>query len=80
MVITLRCCTCGNAVQVELNRKPEFGFELYCVALKAGWKPAIDLNFGRTLVFCSDECYKAQLTKGGYIRKRLIHKPKEEKA
>lgn len=80
MIITLRCCTCGSAIQVEVNRAPEFSFELYDVAKQAGWKPAIDLNFGRTLVFCSDECYKAQLTKEGHIRKRLVHKSKEEKA
>lgn len=78
MIITLKCCTCGEEIHVEVNREPAFGFELLDIASKAGWSPAMDLNFGRTLIFCSEECYKAQLTKRGYIRKNLIRKPKEE--
>lgn len=75
---SIRCCTCGDAIQVDVKREPAFGFELYDIAKQAGWKPSVDLNFGRTLIFCSEECYKAQLTKRGYIRKNLLHKPKEE--
>lgn len=73
--ITLKCCTCGTEKTVFAN-PPTFGFEFYEIAKNAGFYPIIDLNFGRTLCFCDEDCMKKQLTKKGYIRKRLIHAEK----
>lgn len=78
MIITLRCCTCGGTKQVEVDREPAFGFELMQIASDAGWCPAIDLYYGRTLVFCTKECEAPQITKQGHFRKYLVHKSKEE--
>lgn len=75
--IKLRCCTCGEEKPVTVEEPPTFGFELLKIAQSAGWYPILDGNWGRALVFCSKSCYEAQLTKEGYVRKRLIQKPKE---
>ena len=76
-VMRIRCCTCGDMKTISVTRQPEFSFEFYPVIKEAGWFPALDLNYGRTLCFCSEQCYKKQLTKKGIIRKRLIHVEKE---
>ena len=76
--ITLQCCTCGEKLPVVVSSEPRFGFELYEIAGNAGWKPALDMNYGRTLVFCGDDCLKKQLTKGGLFRKRLISSQKHD--
>lgn len=70
--ITLECCTCGKAIDVDISKPPVFGFELYDIAKNANWFPILDMNYGRTLIFCCEECMKKQLTKKGTIRKRLI--------
>lgn len=75
--ITLKCCTCDEIKDIIVQRKPEFGFEFYGMISKSGWYPVLDLNYSRTLCFCSEECYKKQLTKSGLVRKRLLHIPKE---
>lgn len=74
MKIALKCCTCGSEKEVEVMNLPQFGFELAKMAQDSGWKGAIDFNYGRVLVFCGEDCYKAQLTKAGTIRKRLLRK------
>jgi len=76
--ITLRCCTCGERKNVEVDRAPAFGFEFYKVIQDAGWYPVLDMNYDRTLCFCVEDCMKKQLTKAGTIRKRLISCPKEQ--
>lgn len=74
MIITLKCCTCGKEIGLQVNRAPSFGFEIYQVAKDVGWNPVIDLNWNRTLVFCSKDCEKVQVKKNGAIRKNLIRK------
>ena len=76
--VNLRCCTCGQEKSVDINKPITFGFELYDIAKQAGLYPVIDMNYSRTLIFCSKECMEKQLTKGGYIRKRLISVKKED--
>ncbi len=75
--ITLRCCTCGEEKDVVVNQAPTFGFEIFQITKEAGWYPVLDINYGRTLCFCGEECMKKQLTKAGTIRKRLIACPKD---
>lgn len=74
MVINLKCCTCGKTKPVDVSCIPMFGVELCQMAEAAGWKYVIDLNYSRTLVFCSQECIDVQKTKKGTIRKYLIQK------
>lgn len=74
--ITLKCCTCGETKDIAVTQKPEFSFEFYGMVAEAGWHPVLDLNYGRTLCFCSKECHEKQLTKSGVIRKRLLCIPK----
>lgn len=76
--ITLVCCTCGDALHLEITRHITFGYELYKITQDAGWYPVIDTGYSRTLVFCSENCYKKQLKKNGQLRKRLIKAKKEE--
>ena len=75
----LVCCTCDKKNEVIATKAPSFGFELYSIVKDAGWTPAYDNRWGRVLVFCSDECCKKQLTKGGWFRKRLIQVKKTSK-
>lgn len=74
--ITLCCCTCGKQKEALVAKPPMFAFELYKIAEEAGWHAILDMNYGRALCFCSEECKKKQFTKAGTIRKRLIHWPK----
>lgn len=74
--ISLQCCTCDEEIFCEVNRPPQFGFELYQIAKDVGWTPIID--YSRVCVFCSEECYKKQLRKNGELRKRFVKIKKEE--
>lgn len=64
-VIGLKCCTCGDTKIISVTRQLEFSFEFYSAIKEAAWFPVLDLNYGRTLCFCSENCYKKQLTKKG---------------
>lgn len=77
--ITLKCCTCGTTKDIVVTQAPTFGFEVYSIAKAAGWQPLSDTANGRTLCFCSETCMKKQLTKGGFVRKRLLHCPPQLK-
>lgn len=74
MIVNLKCCTCGKTKPVEVSSAPALGVELCQMARAAGWKFVIDLNYSRTLVFCSQECIDVHMTKKGTIRKYLIRK------
>ena len=78
--IALKCCTCGKTEPVTVEHKPECSFEFYKIVQDAKWTPVLDLNFGRTLCFCSLECRDMQMTKKGYIRKHLIKKERKAMA
>lgn len=75
--ITLKCCTCGETKEIIVQQNPQFGFEFYGMISESGWYPILDLNYRRTLCFCSKRCYEKQLTKSGTVRKRLLHVQKE---
>lgn len=55
---------------VLIDGQITFGFELYNIANNAGMLGCIDLNRGRTLIFCNDQCMDAHKTKKGTIRVR----------
>lgn len=74
MLIKLVCCTCRRSILIDSPDSIDFAFKLYAITKEIGWVPKFDFNFKRTLVFCSEKCYQAQLTKKGYIRKYLIYK------
>lgn len=69
--IGFKCCRCGEERHGEVNALPQFAFELVAIADKAGFVGAFDPNYARALVFCSDECLKASLTKKGYFPLRI---------
>lgn len=69
-IITLKCFHCGKEKDVLIDGQITFGFELYNIANKAGMLGCIDLNRGRTLIFCNDQCMNAHKTKKGSIRVR----------
>lgn len=68
--ITLVCFNCGEKKDVIVNRLPYFAFELAQIANDSGMYGVIDMNHGRSLVFCDKECGDNQKTKNGTYRVR----------
>lgn len=69
MIINLRCWSCGALCQME-GPEPTLGVELQHAAVSAGWIGVVDYGKRRVLVFCSDECHDAAITKDGQFRAR----------
>lgn len=67
--ITLKCWSCGKIQDAEVNRYPEFAFEVAKMATDSGWHGWMDMRYSRSLVFCSENCVKKQQTKDGGFRK-----------
>lgn len=67
--MTLNCFNsqCDKSISFEINRLPQFSFELVEIAQKVGWVGSFDFPHSRCLVFCSMECDdKAHLKNGSY--------------
>ena len=74
-MITLKCATCGKKTTVEGVETINFAFELiqaanttdwYCVPHTVTTQYVTDHAI---VLFCSEECYKTQLTKSGKLRR-----------
>ena len=76
--ITLKCFKCGKTLDIEVNQKPQFGFELADYSRQVGWKFGLDFYRHRTLIFCSDECEEKSWTKQGTYRLRPLANSKRE--
>ena len=61
-IITLKCFHCGKEKNVLIDGQITFGFELYNIENNSGMLGCIDLNRGRTLIFCNDQCMYANKT------------------
>lgn len=72
MEITLKCFHCGTEKIVEVSEPPVFAVQLTYIANESGMLGVIDNYFGRSLVFCNEECLKAETTKSGHVRMRPI--------
>lgn len=68
--ITLVCWNCGKKYYGQINQPLQFAFELADIANQAGLFGAFDFNYGRTLVFCNEECANNQKKKDGSFRLR----------
>jgi len=70
--MTLKCFNgkCDKAISLEINRLPQFSFELVEIAQRVGWVGVFDFPHSRSLVFCSKECDDATQLKNGGYRKR----------
>ena len=70
MDATLVCWSCKAEKQIEVAAPPMFAFEVAGWAQDVGWKGVVDIQHGRSVVFCSDECKAHQTTKAGTLRAR----------
>lgn len=74
----LVCWSCGASKDVVIPHEPQFAFEVAGWANDAGMAGYIDMDYGRSLVFCNENCAKDQMTKKGRFRfrpKALAGKP-----
>lgn len=70
--IKIKCFHCGKVKDITINRPICFGFELLELAKEVDMLGVIDNNYGRTIVFCNEDCLNAELTKKGTIRLRAV--------
>ena len=70
MEIKLCCCNpkCDKALLVEVNRPPQFGFELAGLANDVGWIGIIDMGKHITAVYCCEACLKT----GKFTKNHII--------
>lgn len=68
--IGLTCWHCGKTTLAEVPGNPQFAFELAGYANDAGLVGALDMQYGRALVFCNKEHADAEKTKHGSFRLR----------
>jgi hypothetical protein len=68
--MTLKCFACGTVLRIDVDNLPQFGFQLADVAKQVGWKYGLDLYRHRVLIFCSNVCREATITKQGTYRIR----------
>lgn len=68
--LTLKCFHCGKEKTIEVQNPPVFAIQLASWADQAGMMGVIDHAHDRSVVFCNEDCYKAELTKNGYVRLR----------
>jgi hypothetical protein len=72
-MITLVCAACGKRKEVDCT-PPQLGIDFAEICKSTGFLPVMDFAQSRVVVFCSDECKKANLKKNGTLR-RYIRKP-----
>lgn len=77
---SLKCWTCGDTVNIATDGPPRFAFEIANWANQIGWIGDIDLNQGRSLVFCSESCRCKAVTKNGTYKARPPKRMKNEAA
>jgi hypothetical protein len=70
MNIQLVCWHCGKSTSAEVSQPPQFAFQLAGWANDVGMLGVLDLANSRSLVFCDDDCLKAETTKRGTLRIR----------
>ena len=75
-MITLVCAACGKRKEIDCA-PPQLGIDFAEICKSAGFVPVMDFVQGRVVVFCGDECKKANLKKNGTLR-RYIRKPQAE--
>ena len=68
--ITLKCWSCGKTKNILVNQPPQFAYKLASIAHESGMYGVIDMNHGRSLVFCNEECANNQKTKKDTFRLR----------
>ena len=70
MNIQLNCHNpkCDKALNVAVNRPPQFGFELAGLANDVGWIGIIDMGKHTTEVYCSEACLKT----GKFTKNHII--------
>jgi hypothetical protein len=67
---SLACWVCGKTVEIEVFAPPQFAFEVAGWAKDIGWVGVLDIDHGRSLVFCSNDCCEKAKTKRGAFRAR----------
>lgn len=74
--IQIVCAACGDARGIEVDGAPRFGVDVATYADAVGFQYVFDLNYGRVVIFCSDQCKDANVTKRGTLRRNIVE-PKE---
>lgn len=69
MQTELICWHCG-AKKIMEAEPFQFGYELIPLAKQVNMIACYDICRGRILIFCNEECAKAELTKNGWFRLR----------
>lgn len=69
MTITLVCWYCKKKLSVQVNRPPQFAYELVEMANEVDWFGVLDMRRHRALVFCCEEHAEQEKTKAGFYRK-----------
>jgi hypothetical protein len=68
--IDLVCWHCGKATAAEVQREPQFAFEVVGWANDVGMLGVLDTPNRRALVFCDEAHADAERTKAGGFRLR----------
>jgi hypothetical protein len=64
---------CGKTQGVN-GPHPTLGLDISEATQAVSWKSIFDMDRGRVLVFCSDECVQKAMKKDGSIRLRMPKK------
>lgn len=73
-VVTLKCFTCGKEESVLIDGNITMAVDLMNVTRNTSFGTVLDMNKGRTLVFCSEECRCKSLTKKGTYKVKCGYK------
>jgi hypothetical protein len=68
MIVEFVCWHCRAPKKVEIPHEPQFAFEIAGWANDAGMYGAMDMRYGRALIFCNEEHANNEKTKAGYFR------------
>ena len=75
-MITLKCFCCGKEEYIVGEGNIEIALDLINVVNQSSFKYTFDMNRGRTLLFCSEECRKKMINKNGTYKARCGYKSK----
>lgn len=70
--VTIVCAACGKGRCAEVTQRPQFDVDVAVIGEQLGFKYVFDMAYGRVVIFCSDECKQANITKRGHLRRNII--------
>lgn len=70
--VTIVCAACGKGRFAQVDQAPQFAVDLAVMAEAIGFMYVFDMARGRVVIFFSDRCTRANLTKAGYLRANII--------